>query len=112
MARFHFSLSSFVGQHTSAAIVSQRTLRALRIDEAVGEPNEPRQGPGWFASSWDLIHGLDVREGLPFDARLNDWRGTALVDVTQFNDLDLGLLDEPAHADAFSDFGIDGLALV
>ena len=61
MARFHFNLSSFGGQHTSAAVVSQRTLRALRLDEA-GEPRDAPQGPGWFESSWDLQQGLMVNE--------------------------------------------------
>lgn len=111
MARFHFSLSSFVGQHTSAAVVSQRTLRALRLDNATREPHEALQGPGWFASSWDLIHGLDVREGLPLDARLNEWLAVALVDALQFGDLDLAVAAEAADLDAFGEFGIDGLEL-
>ena len=31
------------------------------------------RGPGWFDSSWDLVRGLEVREGLPGDARLHEW---------------------------------------
>lgn len=30
-------------------------------------------GPGWFDSSWDLTQGLRMREGLPSDARLDEW---------------------------------------
>jgi hypothetical protein len=30
-------------------------------------------GPGWFDSSWDLKCGLDVSEGLPADASVNEW---------------------------------------
>ncbi|MEP7057165.1 MAG: hypothetical protein ABI809_05275 [Caldimonas sp.] len=36
-------------------------------------PREPAAGPGWFDSSWDLQSGLDVLEGLPEDAKLNEW---------------------------------------
>ena len=30
-------------------------------------------GPGWFDSSWDLMRGLIVSEGLPADAELDEW---------------------------------------
>ena len=30
-------------------------------------------GPGWFDSSWDLMRGLVVSEGLPADAELDAW---------------------------------------
>jgi hypothetical protein len=30
-------------------------------------------GPGWYESSWDLQHGLEVSEGLPSDASLHEW---------------------------------------
>ncbi|MEO7336820.1 MAG: hypothetical protein ABIV63_09585 [Caldimonas sp.] len=30
-------------------------------------------GPGWFDSSWDLQHGLEVSERMPEDASLNEW---------------------------------------
>ena len=39
---------------------------------------ESRRGPGWFESSWELRSGLDVREGLPADARLDEWIGACL----------------------------------
>jgi len=31
------------------------------------------QGPGWFDSSWELANGVEVREGLPADAGLDEW---------------------------------------
>ena len=37
------------------------------------DEEEQVHGPGWFDSSWELESGLDVREGLPGDARLNEW---------------------------------------
>ena len=74
MARFHFSLRNptRADAGAAAAVISLRTLRALRLDE-MRDPQEAAQGPGWFESSWELVHGLDVREGLPGDARLNEW---------------------------------------
>ena len=30
-------------------------------------------GPGWFDSSWDLKRGLEVNEGLPANASVNEW---------------------------------------
>lgn len=68
MARFQFNVREFVAGFTARAVVSQRTLRALDLAGA----DDPPQGPGWFDSSWELIRGLEVHEGLPFDARLHD----------------------------------------
>ncbi len=33
----------------------------------------PGCGPGWFESSWELTRGLEVHEGPPGDAPLNQW---------------------------------------
>ena len=74
MAHFHClirPLAVLAGRH---AIVSTRTLRALQL---IDEDELPR-GPGWFASSWELVCGLDVREGLPGDAGLYEWLDVAL----------------------------------
>ena len=30
-------------------------------------------GPGWFDSSWDLTQGLSTHEGLPGDAKVDEW---------------------------------------
>ena len=80
MARFNFSLGGYQVQVRRQAVVSVRTLQALELAEQVlagecladGEEKVPN-GPGWFDSSWELVQGLDVREGLPGDARLNEW---------------------------------------
>ena len=80
MARFNFSLGGFQVQVQHQAVVSMRTLRALALaaEEPTGpclaaDEEAPLHGPGWFDSSWELMCGLDVREGLPGDARLNEW---------------------------------------
>jgi len=85
MARFHFNLGTLAGHHhqpaSKAVVLSQCALQTLRLDpsrrtlaaQTTLELQEPPQGPGWFDSSWDLIRGLEVREGLPGDARLHEW---------------------------------------
>ena len=80
MARFNFSLGGYQVQVQHQAVVSMRTLRALALaaEEPTGpclaaDEEAPLHGPGWFDSSWELMCGLDVREGLPGDARLNEW---------------------------------------
>jgi hypothetical protein len=80
MARFNFSLGGYQVQVQRQAVVSMRTLQALELAEQVLAAQCGAelvavlpQGPGWFDSSWELMRGLDVREGLPGDARLNEW---------------------------------------
>jgi hypothetical protein len=41
---------------------------------------DSRRGPGWFDSSWELRQGLEVREGLPADARLHEWIEVCLLE--------------------------------
>lgn len=81
MARFHFiHLRSSPVRGGVQALVSQRTLKALRLDddENDADADEPL-GPGWFGSSRDLVSGLDVHEGLSSsDATLNDWLAACL----------------------------------
>ena len=69
MARFYFDLRSSIGGARAHGVVSHRSLKALNLIE----DDEGAQGPGWFDSSWELIRGLEVREGTPGDARLNEW---------------------------------------
>ena len=141
MARFHFNLRRFVDHATPHAVVSQQTLRVLRLEAAQADRGAAPQGPGWFDSSWELIRGLEVREGPPSDARLVDWLAAwlradleaasavtqrneqpgarfvpaaphgALVDTLQLGDLDLAVAAEVTHFDDFGKFGIDGLEL-
>ena len=74
MARFQFKLRTFIGRIGTHPAVSQRTLRALNL---IADADLPR-GPGWFDSSWDLSRGLEVSEGLPTDARLDEWLAVCL----------------------------------
>jgi len=67
------------------AAIAQHALRALRALDALrrtgDDPaldDEPR-GPGWFDSSWELVNGLDVCEGLPSDAGLDEWLAAYLL---------------------------------
>ncbi len=39
---------------------------------------DARRGPGWFDSNWELQCGLEVREGLPEDAKLHEWMEVCL----------------------------------
>ena len=109
MARFHLNLNLRQLATPSAArgVIAQRMLRSLRRDDAAPEPDAPG-GPGWFDSSWELVHGLEVREGLPGEAQLHEW-------------LELWLRTDVAApkkvraaptCDALDAFGIDGLELV
>ncbi len=41
--------------------------------QSVGTSAAPACGPGWFESSWELTRGLEVHEGPPGDALLNQW---------------------------------------
>jgi len=139
MARFHFASRPVRAAHFPHPAVSRRSLKALRLEEPASD--EP-QGPGWFMSSWDLVSGLEIHEGLPSDTPLNDWLALclreaatdsgavaqrdeqpgarlvpapahgALVDIEQLGDLGLAVTAEVAHLDEFSEFGIDGLELV
>ena len=69
MARFNFSLRDLAAGSGAQAVVSRRTLAAL----GPAGPDDAPHGPGWFDSSWELVRGLEVREGLPGEARLNEW---------------------------------------
>ena len=121
MARFQFSLRCLVSQAVHHPVVAQRALQALHLDEAPEARSAQPHGPGWFDSSWDLVRGLDVREGLPGDARLHEWLAAclapampdgALTQVLHVADSALAASAGVMHIDGFSNFGIDGLALV
>ncbi len=69
MARFQFIRRGIAVNPRAHSVVSRHTLRALRLQDA----DEDERGPGWFASSWELVRGLEVREASPGDARLHEW---------------------------------------
>jgi hypothetical protein len=94
MARFHFDLRRLATSPRARPPFDLAPLPALElVDES-----ERVKGPGWFDSSWDLGHGLVVREGLPSDAGLNEW-------------LELWLRSSDARATPSDPYGIDGLEL-
>ena len=111
MARFQFNVRTFVAGFTARAVVSQRTLRALDLAGA----DDPPQGPGWFDSSWELIRGLEVHEGLPFDARLHDWL-RACLRVESDPRVEAALVPRRTppdeRLDPFCEFKIEGLELL
>ena len=68
------------GPRVFEVVIARHALRALKTLEAVRRtagdelaPGEESLGPGWFDSSWELGKGLDVCEGLPADAGLEEW---------------------------------------
>ncbi len=101
MARFQFIRRGIAANPRAQSVVSRHTLRALRLQDA----EEDEQGPGWFASSWELVRGLEVREASPGDARLHEW-----LDGMRAGDRQAAA--EVTPPDPFSEFGIDGLELV
>ncbi len=117
MSYFHFSLRSLIAAPAARGAAWRRSLAELpACDEA-----ELTKGPGWFDSSWDLVRGLEVREGLPGDAQLHEW-----LEVWLRDDRALAGAPRPARnpgalrasppvvagpPDAFDAFGIEGLAL-
>ncbi len=135
MTRFPLSLRPFLTPRV-APVVARRALEALQRDDAA----EAAAGPGWFESSWDLSHGLEVDEGRPGDDRYDLWlearelaerraaaqraarsaRKVAPRRAPEDDLPDLGDLDRTAFAaarapaaapDDFSRFDIGGLSL-
>jgi hypothetical protein len=88
----------------------------------VDEPAEAREilpagGPGCFDSSFDLLRGLEVREGPPGDPNLRAWledfmreEATATLEAATFQPLSADLAG--SSGDDFSAYGIDGLELL
>jgi hypothetical protein len=80
MARFHFDLRTILGGRAPGHPVARRALAAgAPTDEP--EPDELSKGPGWFDSSWELVHGLEVREGLPANPSVNEWLTVCLAEL-------------------------------
>ena len=117
MSHFHFSLRSLF-----APTVARHESWRRGLDELPSNDDaELAKGPGWFDSSWDLVRGLEVREGLPGDAQLHEW-----LEVWLRDDRASAAAPRPARnpaalrasppvvarpPDAFDAFGIEGLAL-
>jgi hypothetical protein len=68
--------------HFSLIATPRRAARSTRAPvgrEPDGDGNATPAGPGWFESSWELVRGLEVREGLPDGAGLNEWLAVCLA---------------------------------
>ena len=117
MAHFHFNLRSLIASPAARDAAWRRSLNELPADDAT----EVVKGPGWFDSSWDLVHGLEVREGLPGDAQLHEWLEVWLRDERATPVAPRPLrkhapprspaMPAPARDERFDAFGIDGLEL-
>ncbi len=83
----HMNGGSFAaGPRAFEAVIARHALRALKALEALrrtaGDESalaDESHGPGWFDSSWELGQGLEVREGLPADAGLDEWLAVCLA---------------------------------
>ena len=83
----HMNSSRFaVESKAFDAVIAQHSLRALKALETLRRAaddgsalDDESLGPGWFDSSWELGKGLDVREGLPADAGLDEWLAVCLA---------------------------------
>jgi hypothetical protein len=67
MARFNCKLSALAA-HENAHVAAE-ALAAMQREDAA----QTSAGPGWFDSSRELVHGLEVIESAPGDAALNEW---------------------------------------
>jgi hypothetical protein len=67
MARFQFNLRHLLMPRATPPCIAQHALRDLMALDAP----EAAQGPGWFDSSFDLSHGLEVRDA--GDGGYDDW---------------------------------------
>ena len=119
MTRLHFNLRRILGDQQPPSAVAHRALRALNLADA---ESDEAVGPGWFESSWDLVRGLEVREGplagSGFAAECDEQPGACLVpaaahrafgDAVKIGDLGLAVAAEITHLDEFGQFGINGL---
>ena len=82
MARFAFSTPDLADGASRCGLPPLGVARMLEAGDQRSAPvavdvddtaHAGSAGPGWFDSSWDLRYGLEVREGLPADASLDEW---------------------------------------
>ena len=62
-----------IAPRAGAAAMSTRGAERRSDAAAPAAGTAAMNGPGWFMSSWELQHGLEVREGWPGDTGLNEW---------------------------------------
>jgi len=73
MARFTTALSQTFRRSRARPADVVREMLLPAVESTLDDADDCQRGPGWFDSSWDLQHGLEVREGLPGDPQLNEW---------------------------------------
>lgn len=56
------------------ALMDAGSADAQGLPEAAGCSHDEPHGAGWHESSWELRRGLEVREGMPADLSLAEWR--------------------------------------
>lgn len=68
------------------AALAEHTLLASYMDSVDAAATQPPAcpshellgGAGWFESSWELAHGLQVLEGPPLDGPATEWIGAGV----------------------------------
>jgi len=68
-------MAQFATAHTHASACAHRHAAAQPAFGAAASAASGGSpcGAGWYESSWDLLRGLEVREGLPGDMTANEW---------------------------------------
>ncbi len=110
MARFQFNLHRLLTPRAAQPVVAQHALRDLMAQDEKGAA----RGPGWFDSSFDLSHGLEVRDA--GDGGYDDWLAARAIAERRAAARRSAVVAAAAAAatatlDDFSRFGIEGLAL-
>ena len=74
MPRIHFNISSALFKWRHRGPVCSRRFRIMDLQALEDMP----LGPGWFDSSFDLGHGLEVEVALPGDPPFQAWLDSQL----------------------------------
>lgn len=69
MARIRFNISAALRRWRDRHQPSELRFRMMNLASLDDAP----RGPGWFDSSWDLDHGLEVEVALPGDPPFQAW---------------------------------------
>lgn len=69
MTRIRLNISAALARWRAREPVSPRRFRMMDLQAL----HEMTLGPGWFDSSWDLDHGLEVELALPGDPSFQAW---------------------------------------
>ena len=69
MARIRFNISAALTRWRAREAMSPQRFRMMDLQALHERP----RGPGWFDSSWDLDHGLEVEIAVPGDPPFQAW---------------------------------------